>query len=198
MDTGVSSLPISDNPIAMQALGVSPEVLEKHYHELLAKKPNDVKTLVNLADLLSYEQRYLEAVDYYRKALESDSRRTPTYAPTWGSRCCGLDRYQEAIEAFRQAVVVAPDDAVIHYNLGVAFAVPRLGDPKTAIVELQRRSRSRIRAREASAVGDAQTLIEELQTRIEAQRGHLGSARRHVSRASLGDATGARPPTSSR
>ncbi len=169
-NSGVSSLPISDNPIAMQALGVSPEVLEKHYHELLAKQPKDVKTLVNLADLLSYEQRYLEAVDYYRKVLEIQPS-NPIVRTDLGISLMRLDRYQEAIESFRQAVVYSPEDAVIRYNLGVALAVPRLGDPKAAIVELQQALALAGQGRGSIPVGDAQTLIKELQTQLGTSKG---------------------------
>ena len=161
-----AGLDIPDDPIAMQVLGVSPETLEKHYQDLLKKKPDDVKTMVNMADLLSYEERYLEAVDYYRKALE----RQPTNASVrtnLGISLLRLDRYPEALEAFRQAAVDAPEDALIHYNLGVALALPKFGDPLTAISELERALALADQGKGSIPVVDTQKLIEELHARVE-------------------------------
>jgi tetratricopeptide (TPR) repeat protein len=170
-----ASLPVNDNPIAMQALGVSPQVLEKHYHELLAKEPNDAKTLTNLADLLSYEERYLEAVDYYRKALGQQPKNA-NVRTNMGISLLRLDRYQEAIEAFRQAAVDAPNDAVIHYNLGVALAVPRAGDPQTAISELTKAIALAEQGNGNIPTAESQNLIEQLRSRIEAQKGPASGA----------------------
>ncbi len=32
-----------------------------------------------------------------------------------------LDRYQEAVSAYKRAVTIKPGDAVVHYSLGVAY-----------------------------------------------------------------------------
>lgn len=161
-----TDLGISDDPIAMHALGVSPEALEQYYQGLLEDKRDDVKTMVNLAELLTLQDRNLEAVDLYRRALE----REPTNANIrndLGISLLNLDRYQEALEAFRQAALYAPDDALTHYNLGVALAIPESADPASAIRELQMALSLAAQGKGDIPVADAQNMIIELQARAQ-------------------------------
>ena len=44
-----------------------------------------------------------------------------------------LGRYQEAVEAFKQAIRLKPDYANAHYNLGVTYFL--LGDTSSALQE---------------------------------------------------------------
>jgi len=44
-----------------------------------------------------------------------------------------LGRYQEAIDACKQAIKIQPDFVLAHYNLGVAYSVA--GDKESALEE---------------------------------------------------------------
>ena len=50
-----------------------------------------------------------------------------------GAAYVGLRRYQEALEAEKQAIRLKPDDVKAHYNLGVAYW--SLGDRGAALEE---------------------------------------------------------------
>ena len=133
----VSDTPTSqivDDATVLQSLGVSPQFLEAQYRAQLVKAPNDVKALTNLANVLHDQQRYLEAVSYYRKVLDI----SPTNANVrtdMGIAQLKLGHDVEAVGSFRQAIADAPDLALPHYNLGIALA--QQGDLGVAILELR-------------------------------------------------------------
>lgn len=130
----VIDLPVADDSILLRNLGVSPEVLEDHYRGLLADDPEDLDALVNLANLYFDQERYLEAVKFYRESLLIDTT-NPSVRTDLGIALLRLGHTVEAIQAFEAAIRDAPDHALAHYNLGVTLA--QGGDPAGAIQELQ-------------------------------------------------------------
>ncbi|MCL4368685.1 MAG: PIN domain-containing protein [Actinobacteria bacterium] len=129
-----SSTPFVDDPTLLQSLGVSPQFLEAQYRNQLSRSPSDVKALTNLANVLYDQQRYLEAVSYYRQVLDVN----PTNANVrtdMGIAQLKLGHPVEAVASFEQAISDAPSLALPHYNLGIALA--QQGDLTTAIKELK-------------------------------------------------------------
>lgn len=145
---------------ALRDLGVDPKVMEQYYLDLLDKNPSDFKSLVNLGNLAFDDgRRFLEAVDYYRRALAIQ----PTDASVrtdLGVALLGLGRRREAIQAFQQAIVDQPDHALAHYDLGVSLA--QQGDVAPAIGALQTSIRLMAQGGVGVPVGDAQILINKL------------------------------------
>ena len=72
-----STSPFVDDATLLQSLGVSPQFLEAQYRNAAREEPRATsKALTNLANVLYDQQRYLEAVSYYRQVLDL----TPTNA----------------------------------------------------------------------------------------------------------------------
>lgn len=145
---------------ALRDLGVDSKVVEQYYLGLLDKNPSDFKSLVNLGNLAFDDgRRFLEAVDYYRRALAV--RPTDASVRTdLGVALLGLGRRREAIQAFQQAITDQPDHALAHYDLGVALA--QQGDLTPAIAALQMSISLMGHGGAGVPVGDAQILINKL------------------------------------
>ncbi|MCL5942452.1 MAG: PIN domain-containing protein [Actinobacteria bacterium] len=159
-DHRLADLPVVDDAVTLRALGVSPQLLRQHYQDLLNENPNDVDALVNLGNLAFDDQRYLEAVDFYRRAL--DLRPSDTNVRTdMGIALLRLGHYREAVEAFRQAISDSPDHPLAHYNLGVALA--QGGDSVEAVAELREALRLAAEGKGSVPVADAEALIARLQ-----------------------------------
>jgi tetratricopeptide (TPR) repeat protein len=130
----LADLNVADDAVVLRDLGVSPQVLEEHYRDRLAKDPTDAPAMVNMGNLLFDQGRYLEAVDFYRSALNLDPAR-PRVRTDLGIALLHIGQYQEAIRAFEQTAREEPDSALFHYNLGVALA--QAGDQTRALEELE-------------------------------------------------------------
>ena len=57
----------------------------------------------------------------------------PRHTINLGIAYGNLGRYQDAIEAYKQAIRIKPDYAEAHYNLGIAYLVT--GDKDSALEE---------------------------------------------------------------
>jgi tetratricopeptide (TPR) repeat protein len=132
--SNASTTPLADDATLLQSLGVSPQFLEAQYRGQLTKSPNDVKLLTNLANVLYDQQRFLEAVSYYRQVLDIDPSNA-NVRTDMGIAQLKLGHAAEAVASFDQAIADAPALALPHYNLGIALA--QEGDLKTAIRELR-------------------------------------------------------------
>jgi len=55
------------------------------------------------------------------------------HTAVWGLAYGKLRRYEEAIEACKQAIRIEPDDVDTHYNLGLTYLI--LGDNGSALDE---------------------------------------------------------------
>ena len=130
----LADLNMADDAVVLRDLGVSPQVLEQHYRDRLAKNPTDVSAMVNMGNLLFDQERFLEAVDFYRSALDLEPAR-PSVRTDLGIALLQIGHYQEAIQAFEGAAREVPESALFHYNLGIALA--QGGDKTRALEELE-------------------------------------------------------------
>lgn len=151
--TGVDAVTLRD-------LGVDPKLLEQYYVDRLDNNPSDFDSLVNLGNLVFDDgRRFLEAVDYYRRALAIEPHDADVRTDM-GIALLGLGRRHEAIQAFQQAIIDQPDHALAHYDLGVALA--QQGDLQPAIDELKISLNLMAQGGVGVPVGDAQILIDRL------------------------------------
>jgi tetratricopeptide (TPR) repeat protein len=75
----------------------------------------------NLADALARSGKPAEALEHYRQALAATDRRDPALARIYagyGATLAELGRYEEGAEELRQALLIDPDYASAHINLG--------------------------------------------------------------------------------
>ncbi|MDD5544273.1 MAG: tetratricopeptide repeat protein [Acidobacteriia bacterium] len=69
---------------------------------------------------LALEDKYAEAVERYRKALEID----PKYADVWHAvinAYSAMNELDQGIEAAKQLIAIAPDDILAHSSLSMLY-----------------------------------------------------------------------------
>jgi tetratricopeptide (TPR) repeat protein len=83
------------------------------------------------------KREYEKALPYLEITIKTDISSLKAWAYFQIGYCYGeLKSYAKAIEAFKQAIRIDPDDAIAHYNLG--FAYDKLGSYKDAIEAYKR------------------------------------------------------------
>jgi tetratricopeptide (TPR) repeat protein len=104
------------------------------YGKILALDPAYTAALINLGTLHYHQKQYLRAEELYRRATEADS----TYVLAFfdlGNVLDELQRPDESICAYRQAIALAPGYADAHYNLALAYE--RKGERRRALTHWQ-------------------------------------------------------------
>jgi len=94
--------------------------LEDALRKKLETNPNDFASLYMLASILSLEERYVESIEYFRRA---EQRTTPSEVLSFNyafalSKTGQIDR---AIEKYLNALRVDPIFTEAHYNLALLF-----------------------------------------------------------------------------
>lgn len=166
-DTVEAELAGIDDAFVLQALGVSPDVLEAGYRERIQKNPQDVSALTNLGNVLFDQERYLEAVVYYQDALEIQPA-DASVRTNMGIALLRLGHREQAVTAFGQAATDEPANPFAHYNLGVALA--EAGDLERAIAELEEAVRLTRTGAGGVELGEAEILIAELRDQLAQQQ----------------------------
>jgi len=95
-------------------------ILEDGLRKKLETNPNDFASLYMLASILSLEERYVESIEYFRRA---EQRTTPSEVLSFNyafalSKTGQIDR---AIEKYLNALRVDPIFTEAHYNLALLF-----------------------------------------------------------------------------
>lgn len=103
---------------------------ENAYKEALRLKPGFVEARYNLALLRMEDGRYREAVADLEKTAALGFKKRKLYTNI-GICCAKLDRNEDAMRAYEEAVTVAPDDPQGWFNL--ALSRNRLGQGQKAI-----------------------------------------------------------------
>jgi eukaryotic-like serine/threonine-protein kinase len=113
---------------------------EQHFHAAMASDP--VPPLVRVRYALYFLtplRRFEEAVEQYRKALETDPLSMMVHFGLSFAFCCQR-RFGEAIEHARRAVDLYPDYWLVHFALGLALrqsgAIPQAIDSLRTTVRL--------------------------------------------------------------
>ena len=115
-------------------------VQRERYDEALAylrrawdRNPSEASIVTNMAVLLQKQGRYDEAARLYREQLAAAPpavQQAKLYSGLGGA-LGSLGRFDEAIDCFRRAITLDPDDDLPHYNLGLALQ--RTGDAEGAL-----------------------------------------------------------------
>jgi tetratricopeptide (TPR) repeat protein len=100
------------------------------YREILLVDPAYTAALINLGTLNYHQKEYAKAEGLYRRATEAD----PSYVLAFfdlGNVLDELQRPDESISAYSQALLLAPRYADAHYNLALAYE--RKGERRRAL-----------------------------------------------------------------
>ncbi|MEA1922989.1 MAG: tetratricopeptide repeat protein [Pseudomonadota bacterium] len=107
----------SDLGVALQAEGRWSEAF-KAFTRSVAIKPDYLKGLLNLGIALKKKQRYDEADKIFAQALKVDPASLRTYI-VWADSKSAQGALPEGLEILQKALLLAPEDPALNYNLGV-------------------------------------------------------------------------------
>ena len=106
----------------------------KRYKEAIAIDVGDSLSYVYIAQTLTFSGRAAEALPYLRAAMRLDPHYPSFYAEVLGMTQFGLERYDEAVAAFEEAVKLNPEDEEIYPLLAATYAyLGRKEDAKAAV-----------------------------------------------------------------
>lgn len=110
---------------AKQALGINPQF---------------GSAMLNMGTVLEDRGEYVKALEWFMRALKHGSGRADTLMNIGDALCC-LGRWDEGRTALEQAVAAAPENALAHWNLSLAYLVQ--GDLARGFAENEWRLRHR-------------------------------------------------------
>ncbi len=111
-----------DNPDAHEGLATAMylagaiEEAIPHFDRVTKLKPRDAKGYINLGALFNQLERYKEAADTLRKAIQRDGKSAEAYY-NLGIAQKNLKQNAMAVSAYRECVRLKPDMAEAHLNL---------------------------------------------------------------------------------
>lgn len=147
-----------DNDAARRALALSligAERFQEATRELataLARSPQDVALLELAAESLMRQKRFAEAIKVLDRRIKINPATSRNFAQL-GDAFDGATRTTEAAEAYRQAVALAPEDALTRYGYGyLLWKLYRYPEAETELKEVLRRNPNDARA--AWTLGD--------------------------------------------
>jgi len=111
------------------------EAAYERYREALTRNPNDAESSSNCGQALVRLGRPAEAIALFERAIALNQRRW-AYHFNLAHACGLLAQWDRAIEEYRAASELFPDDHVTEYNLGMALH--KRGDETTAVEHLRR------------------------------------------------------------
>jgi tetratricopeptide (TPR) repeat protein len=100
------------------------------YNEILKLDPTYAAAYINLGTILFHQRNFFLAEELYRRATEVDGGYVLAFFDL-GNVLDELQRPDESIAAYRQAVVLSPRYADAHYNLALAYE--RKGERRQAL-----------------------------------------------------------------
>jgi TonB family protein len=105
------------------------------YHQALALDPRHVEAFIGLATLYQATGHFDESIDAAKRGLElgPSQGHAEMLNLLLGESYLKLERNQEALEAFKQAVAAKSDSIAGHYQLGLTYL--KLGDKQSAYAE---------------------------------------------------------------
>lgn len=108
----------------------------KMLQELLAKDPKNLNAWIELGNIMMDTQRFSEAIDAYKKALELDPKNVDVRVDL-GTCYRSSGKPDVAIQEYKKAVELNPNHVNAHKNMGVVFAYD-LKDYKQALKEFEK------------------------------------------------------------
>lgn len=93
------------------------ELAQKHFKYILAKRPNDPKTLINLANTYALTGTFKPALENINKALKIDKNYRDGYVLK-GSVYKTLQNYELALSSYQTAIQIDPDFFIGYLQTG--------------------------------------------------------------------------------
>jgi predicted TPR repeat methyltransferase/cytochrome c-type biogenesis protein CcmH/NrfG len=90
----------------------------KVFYQSAALAPFNSSVLTEIADIEAGNQDFKTAEKYYKKALEADSQNLRAHT-NYANMLCARKRTLEALEEYRQAVIISPQTPELSYNLAI-------------------------------------------------------------------------------
>lgn len=106
------------------------EKAQNMFAEAAQLNAHNAQAMVHLADLLAEKQSYKEAEQFYKKALDADKNNLQAHT-NYANMLCKCKRTLEALEEYRQAVIISPQTPELSYNL--AIILKTLGEYEDAL-----------------------------------------------------------------
>jgi tetratricopeptide (TPR) repeat protein len=117
---------------ALQAVaGGKPKTLTEWNAAIPKNAPADAEADYREGLNLVLQDKYEEALAFFQRAI----RKNPRHAEAWfhaGFVEGKLGMAKEKIAAYREALRIKPDSAIVHYSLGVTYALAGQGAPAMA------------------------------------------------------------------
>lgn len=88
------------------------------YKTILRLKPDSIESLCNLGGVLHYKDNYVEAIEYYQKALEIDARIPQIYYNLAGAQQA-LYQLESARKNYARALELKPDYLEVEFSIGL-------------------------------------------------------------------------------
>jgi tetratricopeptide (TPR) repeat protein len=115
--------PGQDHKLPFELSAQELEQIKKEMEKAEKRKQSsaEVQALFDAGLQLAQQEKYADAIEQYKKALEKD----PEQANILGNMAdcySKIDKNQEALELYQKAVAIKPDDAALFTNLGVILS----------------------------------------------------------------------------
>jgi len=115
-------------------------IMQRQYEKAIAAaerqlelSPSGAKAYQSMALALRFSERYSEAIPFIEQAIRLDPYPPAVTFRNLGSCYSNVDRYEEALTAYKKALQKNPDDIFTH--IGLAFTYVKLGREEEARAE---------------------------------------------------------------
>jgi len=109
-------LPFELTPEELEQIKKEAEKIEKR-----RKVSAEVQALFDAGLQLVQQQKYAEAIEEFKKALEKDPEQ-PNVIANMADCYSKLDKNEEAVELYKKAISISPNEAALYTNMGVVLS----------------------------------------------------------------------------
>lgn len=106
-----------------------------HFNQVLAESPDNVLAMHELAFSYFTAKEYEKALETARRGAQYKSPLLPRFYAMIGNCLDELGRREEAIELYKAGIERAPENSLLHFNLGISSM--RVGDGPLARSEME-------------------------------------------------------------
>jgi tetratricopeptide (TPR) repeat protein len=116
-------VPGQDHKLPFELSAQELEQIKKEMEKAEKRKQSsaEVQALFDAGLQLAQQEKYAEAIEQFKKALEKD----PEQANIMGNMAdcySKMDKNNEALELYQKAIAIKPDDAALYTNMGVILS----------------------------------------------------------------------------
>lgn len=128
-EINIKLTPGPDQKLPFEMSAQELEQLKKEAEKMEKRKESsaEVQAIFDAGLKLMEAQKYAEAIEEFKKALEKDPEQ-PNILANMADCYTKMDKNEEALELYKKAIAISPNEAALHTNMGVVLS--RMG--KTA------------------------------------------------------------------